>query len=93
LSINLKDIKLNIARRLLASISTPWFSFILIFHLAYWLFLEQGGTWWQYKTHKWYATRKSLGTTGIQPRLAYNAFWYLQCSFQKQRKSFWKKYN
>jgi len=28
--------------------------------LAHWLFLEQGGTWWQYGSHKWYAIRKSL---------------------------------
>jgi len=23
----------------------------------------QGGTWWKYQAHKWYAIRKSLGTT------------------------------
>jgi len=43
-----------------------WFSKPLIErYLAHWLFLEQGGTCWQYGTHKWYATRKSLGTTGL----------------------------
>ena len=45
------------------------FSRLLIeIYLAHWLFLEQGGTWWQYGTHKWYAIRKSLRTTGLQRR-------------------------
>jgi len=29
--------------------------------------LEQGGTWWQYGTHKWYAIRKSLEITATEP--------------------------
>ena len=28
-------------------------------------FLEQGGTCWHYRTHKWYVIRKSLGTTDL----------------------------
>ena len=41
-----------------------WFSRLLIeWYLAHWHFLEQGGTWWQYRTHKWYAIRKTLRTT------------------------------
>jgi len=43
-----------------------WFSRLLIeWYLAHWLFLEQGGTWWQYGTQKWYAIRKSLRTTAL----------------------------
>jgi len=43
-----------------------WFSKPLIeWYLTHWLFLEQGGTCWKYGTHKWYATRKSLGTTAL----------------------------
>jgi len=36
-----------------------WFSKLLI----EWVFLEQGGTRWYCGTHKWYAIRKSSGTT------------------------------
>jgi len=25
----------------------------------------QGGTWWKYRAHKWYAIRKSLGTADL----------------------------
>jgi len=40
-----------------------WFSKVLIeLYLEHWLFLEQGGTCWQYGTHNWNAIRKSLGT-------------------------------
>jgi len=43
-----------------------WFSKLFIeLYLADWLFVEQGGTWWQYGTHKWYAVRKSSGTTAV----------------------------
>jgi len=41
-----------------------WFFKLLIeLYLAHWPFLEQGGTCWQHVTHKWYAIRKSLGTS------------------------------
>ena len=39
--------------------------FLIELYLAHWLFLEQGGTWWQYGSHKWYAIRKSLRTTAL----------------------------
>jgi len=43
-----------------------WFSKLLIeLYLTRWLFLEQGGTCWQHRTHKWHTIRKSLGTTAI----------------------------
>jgi len=43
-----------------------WFSKLLIeWYLVDWVFLEQGGTWWQYGSHKWYVLRKSLRTTVI----------------------------
>ena len=41
---------------------------ILVFHMLIelywedWVFLEQGGSWWQYRTHKSYKIRKRLGT-------------------------------
>ena len=30
-----------------------------------------GGTWWQYRTHKWYTIRKSLGTTDLYAASCY----------------------
>ena len=35
---------------------------ILVFQTFNWtiFFVQQGGTWWQYETHKWYTIRKSL---------------------------------
>ena len=39
-----------------------WFSKLLIaWYLVDWVFLEQGGTWWQCGSHKWYAMRKKFG--------------------------------
>jgi len=44
-----------------------WFSKLLIaLYLAHWLFLGQSGTCRQHGTHKWYAIRKSLGTTALE---------------------------
>ena len=41
-----------------------WLSKLLMeWYLVDWVVLEQGGTWWQYGTHKWYPIRKSLGIT------------------------------
>ena len=62
--------------------------------LAHWLFLEQGGTWWQYRTHKWYAIRKSLRTTGLMNKKFWRGQqWMLavsgrrKCLQQTQQKS------
>jgi len=57
-----------------------WFSRLLIeWYLAHWLFLEQGGTWRQYGTRKWYAIRKSLRTTALDRRNTY--IWKMQRGF------------
>jgi len=40
-----------------------FFKLWMEWYLVDWVLLEQGGTWWQYGTQKWYAIRKSLGTT------------------------------
>jgi len=38
---------------------------LIKWYFAHLLFLEQGGTCWHYRTHKWYVIRKSLGTTDL----------------------------
>ena len=40
---------------------------LIEWYLAHWLFLEQGGTWWQYGSHKWCVIRKRLRTTALNP--------------------------
>jgi len=53
-----------------------WFSKLLIeWYLVDWVFLEQGGTWWQYGSHKWYVMRKSLGTTGLGKLAHWRTIW------------------
>ena len=47
-----------------------WLSKLLIkWYLVNSVFLEQGGMWWQYGTHKWYAIREGLGTTVLRQRV------------------------
>jgi len=37
----------------------------MVFGIQYWVFVEQSDTWWQYRTHKWYAIRKRMVTTTL----------------------------
>jgi len=49
-----------------AFVSILIFQTLVEWYLAHWVFLEQGGTWWQYGIHRWCAIRKSLGTNALE---------------------------